>query len=490
MNTYVKHIVITLLTTLAILSCKKNEPTLTGEPILISAMEAGSTKALLDATTFETPGNQIKIYDYYSEGSIAEGYYIDDEIKCVTKGNWPFVKESHKWTTDGVHKFFGWLTNDEDGNIAATDFFGVEPGLSFDKTTKTLTVPSTTLSPSTTQFDFMYSNIEERDLNSELYFGPVVLGFNHLFAAFNIAAKDVARYNDYIIDYVELTGMVVTNSAEIKYDVDGPYPDVTYGVGQTGEPYRLEPAGGIQLGGNFIDLATGETTRHYILIWPQEARAMKLTIGYQAKDVSGTGDSDFHSYTKTITIPYAWEPGKKNNLNLEFKDKEIALTYEVEPWNRMPEEIDFSDEVMVPEDAYIKWDEDTVQDVDYVNGEVIVLDDVNIEATCTFTILTPKGATWTASLISKEGHPDAFRLVDGTKYGTVGEESTLKLVVTNQDPISPRHVCELLITVQTADGRTIVVDDALTPESVYDEETDTYVTTTYTRYKIIQNFVN
>ena len=96
MNTYVKHIVITLLTTLAILSCKKNEPTLTGEPILISAMEAGSTKALLDATTFETPGNQIKIYDYYSEGSIAEGYYIDDEIKCVTKGNWPFVKESHK----------------------------------------------------------------------------------------------------------------------------------------------------------------------------------------------------------------------------------------------------------------------------------------------------------------------------------------------------------------------------------------------------------
>lgn len=466
----------------ALLACNKKEMHLTDFPITMSLTEAGSTKSLLDAETFETVGNQIKIYDYYTNGSAqSDGYYFNDLIQCASAGNWPFVEGGHKWTSDGIHKFFGWMIDD----VNETELFTP----TFTESTKVVTIPTTTLSPTTAQYDFMYSNIHERNLNTEPDYSVVPLEFNHMFTAFNIAGKDVALYNDYIIDYVELTGMVVTNSATIDYSVAGPDPTLTYGTGVTGNAYRLEHTGGIKLGENFVDLATGETTREYLLAWPQAARAMKLTIGYQAKDISVEG-SQYHSYTKTITIPYAWEPGKKNNLNLEFKDKEIALVYEVEPWNREPEEIDFSDEVMVDEDAHIKWDESSVQHVDYVNGEVIVFDDKNIEATCTFTILTPKGATWTASLISKEGHPDAFRLVDGSKYGNVGEESTIKLVVTNQDPISPKHVCELLITVQTADGRTIVVDDALTPEKAYDEETGTYVETTYTRFKIIQNFVN
>ena len=482
MKKIISHIITLVAAALTLLACNKKEMYLTDFPITMSLTEACSTKSLLDAETFETVGNQIKIYDYYTDGSAQrDGYYFNDLIQCASAGNWPFVEGGHKWTSDGIHKFFGWMIDDVNEKELFTP--------TFTESTKVVTIPETTLSPTTAQYDFMYSNIHERNLNTEPDYRVVPLEFNHMFTAFNIAGKDVALYNDYIIDYVELTGMVVTNSATIDYSVEGPNPTLTFGKGVTGDAYRLEHTGGIQLDANFKDLATGETTREYLLAWPQAARAIKLTIGYQAKDTSVEG-SQYHSYTKTITLPYAWEPGKKNNLNLEFKDKEIALVYEVEPWNREPEEIDFSDEVMVDEDAHIKWDESSVQHVDYVNGEVIVFDDKNIEATCTFTILTPKGATWTASLISKEGHPDAFRLVDGSNYGNVGEESTIKLVVTNQDPISPKHVCELLITVQTADGRTIVVDDALTPEKAYDEETGTYVETTYTRFKIIQNFVN
>ena len=462
--------------------------------IFMDPRDAGETRALLDGASFVAPGNQVTVYDYYVPGSqstaISEGYYIDAATVQSNGTSWPFTDdgERYEWTQDGVHKFFGWLAKDNNGSGLNADVI-FRRSLGFDKKDHILTVPSTTVSPTSNQFDFMYSDIHVRNLNTNPDFTPVPLAFSHLFTAFNIAAKDVSLYNDYIIDYVELTGMVVTNSASIDYSVEGPEPTLTYGTGEEGDAYRLEHTGGIQLGENFIDLSTGETTREYLLAWPQAARAMKLTICYQAKDISVEG-SQYHTYTKTITIPYAWVQGMKNNLNLEFKDKQIALVYEVEPWNREPEEIDFSDEVMVDEDAHIKWDESSVQHVDYVNGEVIVFDDKNIEATCTFTILSPKGATWTASLISKEGHPDAFRLVDGSKYGNVGEESTIKLVVTNQDPISPKHVCELLITVQTADGRTIVVDDALTPEKAYDEETGTYVETTYTRFKIIQNFVN
>ena len=97
---------------IAACACNKESRFITDMPITMSLTEAGSTKALLDETTFETTGNQIKIYDYYSGGSIPAGYYINDVIQCATLGNWPFVNETHKWTTDGVHSFFGWLIKD------------------------------------------------------------------------------------------------------------------------------------------------------------------------------------------------------------------------------------------------------------------------------------------------------------------------------------------------------------------------------------------
>ena len=53
----------------------------------------------------------------------------------------------------------------------------------------------------------------------------------------------------------------------------------------------------------------------------------------------------------------------------------------------------------------------------------------------------------------------------------------MKLRVTNQAPIAPRHVCYLRITIQTADGRTIVVKN-LVPGKDNAE------------FKVIQNLIN
>ena len=72
MKVYIKHIVIILLSTLAVLSCKKNEPVLTGEPILMSFKEAGQTKALLNGETFAANGNQIQVYDFYTDANKTE----------------------------------------------------------------------------------------------------------------------------------------------------------------------------------------------------------------------------------------------------------------------------------------------------------------------------------------------------------------------------------------------------------------------------------
>ena len=493
MKRHITHILTAAAALLAVLGCTKNEPNTNGRLITMTAHEAGATKALLNADSFMAEGNQIKVYDYYTPTTGAATYYIPGATAqsggSTASGTvWPFTGDTrYEWTEDGVHKFFGWLEKDNNGTgITANDFFDDDKtddkSFGFNTTTHTLTIPSTKVSPTTAQFDFMYSDIEPRNLNDEPDYSQVNLGFYHLFTSFSIAAKNVAKYNDYILDYVEFVGVDVTNSATINYAGDDPV--VTYGTGEAGgTPYRITLAEGLPLTTTLVDLSTRSSSeRHYMLSWPLAARTVKINIGYRAKEIN---DDNYSTYTQSITLNSPLAAGKKNNLNLEFKDKEITLNYLVEPWTVDSEEIDFSDQVTVDEEGTITWDLSTVDNVDYTTGRVLLFDDPNIEAMCTFTILTPKGATWTASLISKEGHPDAFRFVDGTKYGTVGVRDTIKLAVTNQDPISPRHVCELLITVQTADGRTIVVDDALTPEK--DEDGNE---TTYSRFQIVQNLIN
>ena len=105
--------------------------------------------------------------------------------------------------------------------------------------------------------------------------------------------------------------------------------------------------------------------------------------------------------------------------------------------------------------------------------------DEDITAVCKFRIDTPKGSTWTASLIPIAGHQDAFTIVEGTKYGEVGVDSEIRIRVNNQAPIAPQHACKLRITVQTADGRTIVAN-------IMPDETDPSIS----EYTIIQNFIN
>ena len=53
----------------------------------------------------------------------------------------------------------------------------------------------------------------------------------------------------------------------------------------------------------------------------------------------------------------------------------------------------------------------------------------------------------------------------------------MQLRVTNQAPIAPRHICYLRITIQTADGRTIVVKNMIAGKDNQE-------------FKVIQNLIN
>ena len=435
---------------------------------------------MLDGETFAKAGNLIQIYDIYTKAAATtpdETPYINDLIKSNGPGNavWPFVNKRYNWTADGSHKFFGWLaedTNMDSGNTAATFF-----GTGFGYTDQVLTIPSKTIKADTPQFDFMYSNVHVRDLNTDPdYVSSVPLEFSHLFTAFSIAAQNMSPNFEVTVQSVSIEGLMNTRSATLDYTnvADGQYPTVNYTSSSNDNPnaadYSFAPS--YQLSTNFVDMSTKTTERNYFLSWPMseaEAENVILTIKY-------TVDDDPTVITKNIPLTgKEWLAGKKNNINLVFKDKEIILQCIVMDWIPQEEIIDFSDQVIV--DTPITWDLNTVRSVNYETGEVILFDDTSIEATCHFKFTSPKGATWTASLIPIEGHQDAFEFVGSTKYGAVGVDTPVQLRVTNQAPIAPRHVCYLRITVQTADGRTIVVKNLI-------EGKDN------AEFKVIQNLIN
>ena len=482
MKRTILNILITSAVIMAAVSCNKEQRpdrNSTDYPIEFCATEAGATKAMLDEETFAKAGNLIKIYDYYTPAgktSPETTPYINDQIKSNGPGNliWPFVNQRYNWTPDGSHKFFGWLHTDVNMDPQTADvFFGKT--LALTAGTQILEIPSKTIGQNTPQYDFMYSNVYVRDLDTNPdYASPVPLEFSHLFTAFSVAAQNMSPNFDVTVQSVSIEGLMNTRSATINYTNagDGEYPVVEYANksndNANSPDYSFAPA--YQLGTNLVDMSTKTTDRNYLMSWPMstvESENVTLTIKY-------TVDNDPTVITKNIPLAgREWAAGKKNNINITFKDKEIILQCNVMDWIPQDEIIDFSDQVTVKNT--ITWE--NVRSVNYDTGEVILYDDTTIEATCNFSFTAPKGATWTASLIPIEGHQDAFEFVGASKYGAVGVDTPVKLRVTNQAPIAPRHVCYLRITIQTADGRTIVVKNMIAGKDNQE-------------FKVIQNLIN
>ena len=183
-----------------------------------------------------------------------------------------------------------------------------------------------------------------------------------------------------------------------------------------------------------------------------------------------------------------WPAGKKLTYNLIISGErtitEFLIITVVEDWKKHSDVIDFTQQVEVRENEKMHWVEGTYESLNEEKGEVVLYTDVEKVAICEFNIRTPVGATWTASLIPLTASAmDAFSIVEESQYGVVGTEETqrVKIKIKNPDPISARNECLLRITVQTPDGRTIVVKN-LMPKAAADKGIE--------EFKIIQNLIN
>ena len=183
-----------------------------------------------------------------------------------------------------------------------------------------------------------------------------------------------------------------------------------------------------------------------------------------------------------------WPAGKKLTYNLILSGErtitEFQINTEVEDWIPHSEEIDFAQDIQVPEGGKMKWVEGTYESINIPKGEVVLYTDVDKVAICEFNISAPVGATWTASLIPLTASAmDAFSIVEDSKYGEVGTDrmQSVKVKINNPDPISAQNACKLRITVQTPDGRTIVVKNLMPLQAANNGVEE---------FTIIQNLIN
>lgn len=294
------------------------------EILFIAGSTEPGTRAMLDAGSFRQVGNALKIFDIYSPAAnwaTAEFYIRDANAVCnsaAAGSTWPFytapeltsAMEHYYWTKMGSHRFYG-VANIMAGNTIPADW-------KFNAVHKVFSVPATfnTYNTDKEQFDLIYSNIAERNLNTGAGTGPVELQFRHLFAGYAFTLKNDSP-NPLKITSVRLK---VGNSctATINYGL-------AWDPNNTGSPeieytsMVMEPADGIPgaavEGGADVTIASGSTVNHmipgktytgatfpvadYRLIWPQQ-----LDITNAAKGPGEDGAEGESLGAKVLEIKY------------------------------------------------------------------------------------------------------------------------------------------------------------------------------------------
>ena len=276
-----------------------------GTPIRMAVSSEGAqTKALFDADSFSAEGNVLQIWDVYFNSVVDPQAYIEgaNVVSTGTTGAvWPFKEgdavsspdKHYYWTKTGTHRFYGVLVKDNSGSAPLTP----TTGWGFDAAHKVYTVPTTTLTLTSPQFDFVYSNVIERNLDNGDPTTAVPLKFNHLFSAFgftfendspssfNIKSATLKVYDQAAatIDYSNVWDKGFAPAAADNWN-----PAVTYTglkmsseAGISGKTGAIQPATCYDMfHGGLLDKDNMANYDKYTLIWPQDLDGKTLEMAY------------------------------------------------------------------------------------------------------------------------------------------------------------------------------------------------------------------
>lgn len=272
-----------------------------GTPIRMAVSSEGAqTKALFGAASFAAKGNVLQIWDVYFNSVVAPQAYIEgtNVVSTGTTGAvWPFKEgdavKHYYWTKTGTHRFYGVLVKDNSGSAPLTP----TTGWGFDATHKVYSVPTTTLTLTSPQFDFVYSNVIERNLDNGAPTTAVPLKFNHLFSAFGFTFENdspssfniksaTLKVDDQAAATIDYSN--VWDKGFAPADADNWNPAVTYTgltmsstTGISGKTGAIQPATCYDMfQGGLIDKDNMANYDKYTLIWPQDLTGKTLEINY------------------------------------------------------------------------------------------------------------------------------------------------------------------------------------------------------------------
>ena len=292
-----------------------------GTPIRMAVSSEGTqTKALFDAASFSAEGNVLQIWDVYFNSVVAPQAYIEgtNVVSTGTTGAvWPFKEgdavsspdKHYYWTKTGTHRFYGVLVKDNSGSAPLTP----TTGWGFDAAHKVYSVPTTTLTLTSPQFDFVYSNVIERNLDNGAPTTAVPLKFNHLFSAFGFTFKNdspssfniksaTLKVDDQAAATIDYSN--VWDKGFAPADADNWNPAVTYtdlsmspDAGISGKTREIQAGTCYDMfqGGELTDMSNYDK---YTLIWPQDLTGKTLEINY---DMTVT-----RPYTKYVYVSFGY----------------------------------------------------------------------------------------------------------------------------------------------------------------------------------------
>lgn len=275
-----------------------------GTPIRMAVSSEGAqTKALFDADSFSAEGNVLQIWDVYFNSVVAPQAYIEgtNVVSTRTGAVWPFKEgdavsspdKHYYWTKTGTHRFYGVLVKDNSGSAPLTP----TTGWGFDAAHKVYSVPTTTLTLTSPQFDFVYSNVIERNLDNGAPTTAVSLKFNHLFSAFGFTFENdspssfniksaTLKVDDKAAATIDYSN--VWDKGFAPADADNWNPAVTYTgltmsstAGISGKPEAIQPATCYDMfQGGLLDKNNMANYDKYTLIWPQDLTGKTLVMSY------------------------------------------------------------------------------------------------------------------------------------------------------------------------------------------------------------------
>lgn len=271
-----------------------------GTPIRMAVSSEGAqTKALFDADSFSAEGNVLQIWDVYFNSVVAPQAYIEgtNVVSTGTGAVWPFKEgdavKHYYWTKTGTHRFYGVLVKDNSGSAPLTP----TTGWGFDAAHKVYSVPTTTLTLTSPQFDFVYSNVIERNLDNGAPTTAVPLKFNHLFSAFGFTFENdspssfniksaTLKVDDQAAATIDYSN--VWDKGFAPADADNWNPAVTYTgltmsstTGISGKTGAVQPATCYDMfQGGLLDKDNMANYDKYTLIWPQDLTGKTLEMAY------------------------------------------------------------------------------------------------------------------------------------------------------------------------------------------------------------------